>query len=130
MIKITKLPFHAAAIRMEGQLSVFDSRDKNSPCYNCLYKEGDEQNVISRFLKGISVEDMFFVGVLEQYDQSVEEFKQLLGITKKVDIPWENDNSEYKSAYKVSDEVREIITRLNHEDIKLYKNILKFKGIA
>lgn len=27
----------AAAIRLEGQLSVFDHRDENSPCYQCLY---------------------------------------------------------------------------------------------
>lgn len=26
-----------AAIRMEAQLSVFDSRDPNNPCYHCLY---------------------------------------------------------------------------------------------
>ncbi len=26
-----------AAIRFEGQVSVFDPRDKNSPCYQCLY---------------------------------------------------------------------------------------------
>lgn len=26
-----------AAIRFEGQISVFDSRDSSSPCYNCLY---------------------------------------------------------------------------------------------
>lgn len=26
-----------AAIRFEGQISVFDSRDERSPCYNCLY---------------------------------------------------------------------------------------------
>ena len=31
-----------AAIRMEGQLAVFDSRQANSPCYHCLYKEGEE----------------------------------------------------------------------------------------
>jgi adenylyltransferase/sulfurtransferase len=31
-----------AAIRMEGQLAVFDSRRENSPCYHCLYKEGEE----------------------------------------------------------------------------------------
>jgi len=31
-----------AAIRMEGQLAVFDSGRKNSPCYHCLYKEGEE----------------------------------------------------------------------------------------
>ena len=29
-----------AAIRMEGQISVFDFRDENSPCYQCLYRDG------------------------------------------------------------------------------------------
>jgi adenylyltransferase/sulfurtransferase len=33
-----------AAIRMEGQLAVFDSRTKNSPCYHCLYKEGEQED--------------------------------------------------------------------------------------
>ena len=33
-----------AAIRMEGQVSVFDSRIENSPCYHCLYKEGEEDD--------------------------------------------------------------------------------------
>lgn len=28
-----------AAVRMEGQVSVFDMRDDNSPCYHCLYGE-------------------------------------------------------------------------------------------
>lgn len=28
-----------AAIRLEGQLSVFDSRQPHSPCYRCLYEE-------------------------------------------------------------------------------------------
>ena len=32
-----------AAIRLEGQLAVFDSRMENSPCYNCLYKEGENE---------------------------------------------------------------------------------------
>ena len=32
-----------AAIRMEGQLAVFDSRKENTPCYNCLYKEGENE---------------------------------------------------------------------------------------
>lgn len=31
-----------AAIRMEGQIAVFDSSRENSPCYHCLYKEGEE----------------------------------------------------------------------------------------
>lgn len=31
-----------AAIRLEGQLSVFDPRDDRSPCYHCLYGHGSE----------------------------------------------------------------------------------------
>lgn len=31
-----------AAIRTEGQLSVFDARNPQSPCYHCLYEEGDD----------------------------------------------------------------------------------------
>ncbi|MDZ5604769.1 molybdopterin-synthase adenylyltransferase MoeB [Pseudomonas sp. RP23018S] len=31
-----------AAIRLEGQLSVFDTRRPDSPCYHCLYGHGSE----------------------------------------------------------------------------------------
>jgi adenylyltransferase/sulfurtransferase len=31
-----------AAIRLEGQVAVFDCRDPESPCYRCLYQEGDD----------------------------------------------------------------------------------------
>ena len=33
----------AAAIRFEGQISVFDFRRDDSPCYACLYPEGGDQ---------------------------------------------------------------------------------------
>ena len=32
-----------AAIRMEGQISVFDARRENSPCYQCLYRDGIDE---------------------------------------------------------------------------------------
>lgn len=34
-----------AAIRMEGQVSVFDFRDETAPCYNCLYNLTGEENL-------------------------------------------------------------------------------------
>jgi len=34
----------AAAIRFEGQITVFDPRDNNSPCYACLYPQAGEEN--------------------------------------------------------------------------------------
>jgi adenylyltransferase/sulfurtransferase len=30
-----------AAIRFDGQVAVFDTRDEASPCYHCLFGEGD-----------------------------------------------------------------------------------------
>ena len=32
-----------AAIRLEGQVAVFDSRRAHSPCYQCLYRAGDDE---------------------------------------------------------------------------------------
>ncbi|KZZ39830.1 molybdopterin-synthase adenylyltransferase MoeB [Oleiphilus sp. HI0118] len=34
-----------AAIRMEGQLAVYDPRDAKSPCYRCLYSEDGEDDL-------------------------------------------------------------------------------------
>lgn len=34
-----------AAIRMEGHVAVFDPRESNSPCYRCLYEQGDNENL-------------------------------------------------------------------------------------
>ena len=34
-----------AAIRFDGQVAVFDSRREDAPCYRCLYREGDDENL-------------------------------------------------------------------------------------
>jgi len=31
-----------AAIRLEGQVAVFDARQADSPCYHCLYRDGED----------------------------------------------------------------------------------------
>lgn len=41
-----KIPLvSGAAIRMEGQITVFDARDSHSPCYHCLYSADIEQEL-------------------------------------------------------------------------------------
>jgi len=41
-----KIPLvSGAAIRMEGQLSVFDPRQEDSPCYRCLYDESGNEDL-------------------------------------------------------------------------------------
>ena len=66
---------HGAAIRMEGQLSVFDARNTQSPCYRCLYTEGtyvDESCVANGILSPI-------VGVIGSM-QAIEALKILLNL--------------------------------------------------
>ena len=66
---------HGAAIRMEGQLSVFDARDIGSPCYQCLYTEGtyvDESCVANGILSPV-------VGVIGSM-QAIEVLKILLNL--------------------------------------------------
>ncbi len=42
----TKTPLvSGAAIRLEGQVSVFDSRRPEAPCYRCLYDVADDENL-------------------------------------------------------------------------------------
>lgn len=44
-VKLKKPLVSGAAIRMEGQLSVFDQRQTSSPCYECLYSIDDDENL-------------------------------------------------------------------------------------
>ena len=41
-VKFRKPLISGAAIRMEGQVSIFDMRQADSPCYRCLYSEQGE----------------------------------------------------------------------------------------
>lgn len=42
-VKHQKPLVSGAAIRMEGQIAVFQPGVEGSPCYQCLYKEGDDE---------------------------------------------------------------------------------------
>lgn len=42
--KCAKPLVSGAAIRMEGQVAVFDPRDAESPCYHCLYGTGGDED--------------------------------------------------------------------------------------
>ncbi|MEW6693208.1 MAG: molybdopterin-synthase adenylyltransferase MoeB [Pseudomonadota bacterium] len=65
----------AAAIRLEGQLSVFDTRKDESPCYHCLYREdGEELETCTR--NGILAPVVGSLGTL----QALEAIKVLLGL--------------------------------------------------
>jgi molybdopterin-synthase adenylyltransferase len=66
-----------AAIRLEGQVSVFDSRHEGNPCYQCLYQEGDDLQ-LSCSESGVIAPLVGIIGTL----QAMECIKLLTGIGK------------------------------------------------
>ena len=64
-----------AAIRMEGQVAVFDSRDSESPCYQCLYGGGDDEDA-SCSTNGVMAPVVGIIGSV----QAMEAIKVICGI--------------------------------------------------
>ena len=54
-----------AAIRFSGQLSVFDSRCENSPCYHCLFPEGDDAEETRCAVMGIFAPLTGIIGAMQ-----------------------------------------------------------------
>lgn len=65
----------AAAIRMEGQVAVFDIRNPTSPCYQCLYSEGNDEDA-SCSENGVMAPLVGIIGAV----QAMEAIKLLTGI--------------------------------------------------
>lgn len=64
-----------AAIRTEGQVSVFDSRLDDSPCYQCLYREGEDDDA-SCANNGVMAPVVGIIGSI----QAMETIKLIAGI--------------------------------------------------
>lgn len=76
-VKYQKPLVSGAAIRMEGQVSVFDLRQADSPCYRCLYSEqGAEQETCSE--NGVLAPMVGIIGSI----QAMEALKLLSGVGK------------------------------------------------
>ena len=62
-----------AAIRLEGQVAVFDLRSDTSPCYGCLYAQGEDE--LSCAANGVLAPLVGVIGSL----QALEAIKLLVG---------------------------------------------------
>lgn len=65
-----------AAIRFAGQISVFDLRDPNAPCYHCLFPEADDVEELRCATTGVLGPLVGVVGAV----QAVEAIKLLVGM--------------------------------------------------
>jgi molybdopterin/thiamine biosynthesis adenylyltransferase len=72
-----KIPLiSGSAIRLEGQLAIFDFRDNSSACYECLFPDNGEENELRCADHGILAPVVGIIGVM----QSLETIKVLLNL--------------------------------------------------
>lgn len=65
-----------AAIRFDGQISVYDQRRDDSPCYHCLFPEGEEIEEVRCAVMGVFAPLTGIIGTM----QAAETLKLLAGI--------------------------------------------------
>lgn len=75
-VQLKKPLVSGAAIKFSGQISVFDFRREDSPCYNCLYPEETESEEIRCSTMGVFAPLVGIIGSL----QASEALKLLLDI--------------------------------------------------
>jgi molybdopterin/thiamine biosynthesis adenylyltransferase len=74
-VKHRKPLVSGAAIRFDGQLAVFDSRRENSPCYHCLFPEGEDVDELRCAVMGVFAPLTGIIGAM----QAAEALKLLSG---------------------------------------------------
>lgn len=67
-----------AAIRFEGQISVFDPRDDQAPCYHCLFPEADDVEALNCATTGVFSPLVGIIGSM----QAAEAIKVIAGVGK------------------------------------------------
>lgn len=65
-----------AAVRFDGQVSVFDMRDDSSPCYHCLFPEDAELEEVRCAVMGVFAPLTGIIGTI----QAAEALKLLAGV--------------------------------------------------
>jgi hypothetical protein len=115
LVQLIDEPRHGVDIlsKLQRSLLEFASAEKN-------------RNRIHKFLEGSSIEDYAFIGVVERYDEDINALQRHFG--------WQNVNPVYYNssnrARSKDVEIRSIIEELNQEDLRWYREVLKFRGIS
>jgi len=76
-------------------------------------------NRMSKFIKGIPLNDFFFIGIMEYFEKDLKYLGRILN-WKPFNIPKINVNPESQVSHSHPSEIMNKIESLNSEDIKLY----------
>lgn len=80
-VKHRKPLVSGAAIRFDGQVSVFDLRNAASPCYHCLFPEGEELEEVRCAVMGVFAPLVGIIGAT----QAAEALKLIVGCGTSLD---------------------------------------------
>ncbi len=86
-----------------------------------------ERNLMSRYLYGASLKEIFFVGLLEHFREDLMDLGRMLQ-WKKTKPVVANCNKKFRSQFgPVSEELRREIAQYNSEDVALYQEALDLR---
>lgn len=86
------------------------------------------RNLMSQFLEGISLDELFFIGITEHFAEDVQDLALLLDWKKQVQPVYRNVNTSYKAQFEApNQDVRDEIAQLNQQDIALYQKALQLR---
>ncbi|MDB5815894.1 MAG: thiF [Rhodocyclales bacterium] len=74
-VKFAKPLVSGAAVRFDGQLSVFDKRDAENPCYQCLFPDGEDVEETRCAVMGVFAPLTGIIGTM----QAAEALKLIAG---------------------------------------------------
>ncbi|CAB1367582.1 HesA/MoeB/ThiF family protein [Denitratisoma oestradiolicum] len=74
-VKLQRPLVSGAAVRFDGQISVFDQRQEKAPCYHCLFPEAEDVEEVRCAVMGIFAPLTGIVGTV----QAAEALKLLIG---------------------------------------------------
>lgn len=90
---------------------------------------GSSRDRMSRFLDGAVLKDLFFVGIMEHFDEDLRQLGARLG-WGKVEPVHVNSNKAFRAQFPpVGGEVRKIIRDLNERDQALYEEGLRLRRL-
>ncbi|RMG05891.1 MAG: hypothetical protein D6726_00495 [Nitrospirae bacterium] len=82
------------------------------------------RNRMSKFLEGLNLEDLLFVGIQEYFSEDLDYLAEVLG-WEGYEEYFHNASSEQKKP--VSEELRREIQLLNDEDMKIYRKAMELR---
>ena len=103
------------------KVNVLDKMEKNIFEFAELKRN---RNRMARFLRGLSLNDFFFVGIQDFLEEDLKDLAQMLGWN--ICLAFHNNRNELKGA-AITDKMRQKIEELNRSDIEIYKEALRIR---